>query len=534
MLDRDLVLPHLIAKRAQEAPDALLLGDMSGRRLSYREAHERILTWASALQRLGAGRGANVVTMMPTAPESHICWMAISWLGATEVPINTAYRGRILSYVVNNSNAEVMVVAEQYLEEVLRVGAELNGLKTLVVWDATKDWSSQASIRIVGPEAFLSGCRPAEGLKGPEYYDIACIIYTSGTTGPSKGVLVPWAQLYRYSVPDPGAYDGWVEPGETSTTLSFLPTFHMGGKQSFYGSAEGGRLLIMRQGFSVSTYWDEVRAYNLKVIGSFGPVMAMLLAQPPRPDDKDNPARIVGMAPVIPQVFEFMERFGLEGFTTAYGMTEIGAPINAGVNPPNIETCGRARPGYQLRVVDEHDEDVGPGKLGELVVRADQPWLVTPGYYNMPDKTAEAWRNGWFHTGDGFTYDEDGWFYFKDRIKDAIRRRGENISSFEVEQYVNEHPAVEDCAAVAVASELTEDEVKVVVVVKAGASLTPEDLIRFLIPRMPRFMVPRFVQFVAGLPKTEASFRTKKVELRNAPMSDDVWDRAAAGIEIPR
>jgi crotonobetaine/carnitine-CoA ligase len=533
MLQRDLILPHLIAKRAEEAPDREFLGILDGPVMTRRQTHERILTWADGLRRLGVKPGQNVVTMLPAIPEAHVVWLAVAWLGAVEAPINTAYKGRILSYVINNSGADTMVVSERYLPNILAVAPELEQLKTIVVWDGAAD-EAISSLKIVAGEAFLRGCGPATDLKGPEHYDIACMIYTSGTTGPSKGVLVPWAQLYRYSVPDPGVFDEWLAPpAQNATALTFLPTYHIGGKSPIYGAAAGERRLLMRQGFSASSYWDEVRKYNLQIIGSFGPVMAMLLAQPPRADDKDNPARIVGMSPVIPQVSEFMERFGIEGFTTAYGMTEIGAPINSGVNPPNIETCGRARPGYQLRVVNEHDEDVGPGKLGELIVRADEPWLITPGYFNMPEKTAEAWRNGWFHTGDGFTYDEDGWFYFKDRIKDAIRRRGENISSFEVEQYVQEHESVEDCAAVAAPSELTEDEVKIVVVRKSGCALTEEELVRFLIPRMPRFMVPRFVQFVEALPKTDASFRTKKAELRNAELGPDVWDRVKAGVEIP-
>jgi crotonobetaine/carnitine-CoA ligase len=182
-------------------------------------------------------------------------------------------------------------------------------------------------------------------------------------------------------------------------------------------------------------------------------------------------------------------------------------------------------PGYEVRIVDEHDQPVLPGHVGELVVRASEPWVINQGYDGMPEATAAAWRNGWFHTGDGFRADDDGGYYFVDRIKDTIRRRGENISSFEVEACVLAHPDVAECAAIAVPSEFTEDDVKVCVVVRNGMTLTPEQLVDFLAPRMPDFMVPRYVEVVEALPKTEATMRTRKIELRTNPITDHTWDR---------
>jgi crotonobetaine/carnitine-CoA ligase len=258
---------------------------------------------------------------------------------------------------------------------------------------------------------------------------------------------------------------------------------------------------------------------------------------PPSPDDADNDVRSMAMGPVIPEVEEFKQRFGVESHTTAFGMTEAGIPIVAGWNPPNTKTCGRprpGRPGYEVRVVDENDEPVPVGEVGELIVRCSEPWCMNIGYWKMPEATAAAWRNGWYHTGDAFKVDDDGWMYFVDRIKDAIRRRGENISSFEVEAHVNEHPSVQESAAIGVPSELGEHDVKIHVVVKPGEDLSPEILIEFLAPRMPRFMVPRYVEIVAELPKTEATFRTQKVKLRERAFTDATWDRERAGIELPR
>ena len=196
--------------------------------------------------------------------------------------------------------------------------------------------------------------------------------------------------------------------------------------------------------------------------------------------------------------------------------------------------CATGPPGFEVKLVDDADEDVGPGRFGELVVRTADPWIITSGYFHMPDKTAAAWRNGWFHTGDGFTRDAAGNFFFVDRIKDAIRRRGENISSFEVESAVNEHPAVAESAVIGVPSELSEDEVKVIVVLHPDSVLGPEELIAFLATRMPRFMIPRYVEFVDALVKTDSTQRTQKFALRENALNDQTWDREKSGIQLPR
>jgi crotonobetaine/carnitine-CoA ligase len=251
---------------------------------------------------------------------------------------------------------------------------------------------------------------------------------------------------------------------------------------------------------------------------------------PPEPTDADTPLENVFMGPLIPQVEEFKARFGVR-VGTGFGMSEVGVPLGSdGFDLANGTSCGRVRQGpphYEVRIVDEHDEPVPVGTVGELVVRSGDPWVITPGYFNQPARTAEAWRNGWFHTGDAFRCDEDGNYYFVDRIKDAIRRRGENISSFEVEALVNQHPDVQECAAVAVPSELGEDEIKVVVVAAGDGSVDPAELLAFLEPRMPKFMLPRYVEVIAGLPKTDATFRTRKVELRDAGVTATTWDREA-------
>ena len=203
------------------------------------------------------------------------------------------------------------------------------------------------------------------------------------------------------------------------------------------------------------------------------------------------------------------------------------------MNSTVLHAAGRPRAGVEARVVDENDCEVPVGEVGELVLRADCPWTMTHGYYKNPEATAKSWRNGWFHTGDGFRMDAEGNFYFVDRIKDAIRRRGENISSYEVETEVLAHPDVAECAVVAVRSDVSEDEVLAVVAPVAGRTLKPEDLIHFLLPRMAHFMVPRYVRIVDELPRTPTA-KVRKIELREAGVTPDVWDREAAGIRVRR
>jgi crotonobetaine/carnitine-CoA ligase len=238
------------------------------------------------------------------------------------------------------------------------------------------------------------------------------------------------------------------------------------------------------------------------------------------------------MVPLCEDAAAFSRRFGCDIYTV-FNMTEVSTPILSGKNPSPLGTCGTPRPGVEVRIVDENDCEVAPGTVGELIVRTDAPWTMNHGYFRNPEATARAWRNGWFHTGDAFRADADGHYFFVDRIKDAIRRRGENISSFEVETEVCAHPAVKEAAAVAVPSEHAEDEVLVAVSLVEGASLDPAELIRFLLPRMAHFMVPRYVRVVPELPKTPTQ-KVQKHLVRSEGVTADTWDRVAAGIEVKR
>ena len=340
----------------------------------------------------------------------------------------------------------------------------------------------------------------------------------------SKGVLVSWASAYQMG--------SWVPPEtllEGEGLYSAFQPFHIAGKSVNISCFVRGGRLVLRDKFSATNFLDDVRKFDCRAACVVGPMTAILHAQPRKPDDAENPLRSVLLGPMIPEMADFEERFGVQ-VATCYGMTEVGAPVNTTFDHGPWQTCGRARTDYpwtELRLVDEFDEEVPVGQTGELIVRCAEPWALNAGYYNMPDKTAEAWRNGWFHTGDAFRCDADGNYYFVDRMKDAIRRRGENISSFEVENAVLEHPDVVDCSAIGVPAQYGEDEVMVIVVARDRAAFDPGALVAWLAERMPRFMVPRYIDVVDDLPRNETSMRVKKMELRELGVTPTTWDSEA-------
>lgn len=510
--------PMLIAQRAVEQPDGLFIQHVDGRRITFGDFQKDVMRWASALRALGIARGDNVLSMQPNCPEAYHSWLGLCWLGAVEVSLNTTYRGRMLHYTADWSDAKVMIVLERYLEQLVEVAGELPKLETVVVPDATRPVTGLPQ-RVVTSEELFDGITEDGELTPPQPWDISAIIWTSGTTGPSKGVMVPWGSLVSSEA------DRFFDRG--GATYHFWSPFHMGGKSQLYSAMLADVTPVMREAFSVSQFWDDVRQFGITHCMCTESMARMLQSAPPRDDDADNPLRVITPYPVFPDVRDFMNRFGIEVCNTGYGMTELGQLFLFDEDfPPSMESCGRLRDCLEVRIVDSHDYPVPVGEVGELIVRGRDPWTLNSGYYRMPEETLKAWTNGWFHTGDAFRCDENGFYYFIDRIKDAIRRRGENISSFDVESYVNEHPDVLECAAIAVPSELGEDEVKVVAVKAAGSALTASALVEWLSDRMPKFMIPRYVEFTDDLPKTP-TLKVQKAKLRETALNERTWDREA-------
>jgi crotonobetaine/carnitine-CoA ligase len=295
--------------------------------------------------------------------------------------------------------------------------------------------------------------------------------------------------------------------------------------------------MVLSPRFSVGSFWDEVRRHGVTTFVAVGGICHMLYSMPEREDDAENTIRAVYAVPAPAEIYDaFEERFGCK-LVEAYGATETNLVVYTDLDESPKGSCGRLNSEYfELRIADAHDDEVPTGTPGEILVRSRKPYLMMSGYHGLPEKTVEANRNLWFHTGDQAYRDEDGHVYFIDRVKDAIRRRGENISSFEVERLVTGHPAVSETAAIGVPSPLGEEDVKVVVVLKPEASLGHEELLRYCAEHMPYFMVPRYIEFADALPRTPTE-KVKKYELRQEGargVTESTWDREEQGLRVKR
>ncbi|GMU78547.1 MAG: acyl-CoA synthetase [Acidimicrobiia bacterium] len=523
MLARENLLPNAVARWASTTPDTVALELVGGPRLTYAELHDAGLRWAGALLRVGVERGHHVATMVSPELTAHFAMLGVGWVGAVEVPLNTAYRGQTLHHALHLTDATTVVCSAEFVERIAEVAGDLPKLETVVVVDGTAPRGAFPG-RVVDGTAFLDGVAPATGLPGPEYHHISTLLLTSGTTGPSKAVVLPWAGVFQMWswVPDDALL-----PGEG--LFIAMPLFHNSGRSGFNSCMARGGRYVTRAKFSGTSFWDDVRATDCRVGALVGPMTHLLYAAPPRADDADNPLRAVVIGPMIPEMADFERRFGVR-VATCYGQTEIGAPLATGWDHGPWAGCGKPRTDYpwtECALVNELDEPVAPGEVGELVVRTREPWALNAGYYNMPEATAEAWRNGWFHTGDAFRCDEDGWYYFVDRMRDTIRRRGENISSFEVENAVLEFPGVVECAAVGIRTPLGDDEVMAAVIVGDADAFDPAALVGFLETRIATFMVPRYVEAMDDFPRNATTGRVRKHELRARGVTTTTWDRLA-------
>jgi crotonobetaine/carnitine-CoA ligase len=356
---------------------------------------------------------------------------------------------------------------------------------------------------------------PADVLPG----ETLAILYTSGTTGPAKGVTCPHAQYYWWGV-NTARILGVRADDVLGTTL---PLFHINALNTLAQASLTGCRAAFETRFSASDFWRAMAASEATVVYLLGAMVPILLAQPARPAERAHRVRI-GLGPGVPAAAAdaFRARTGivlLEG----YGSTETNFVIATAADSPRTGVMGRLQPGFQARVVDEHDVELPPGAAGELVLRADEPFAFATGYFGMPDATIGAWRNLWFHTGDRVVREGDDTFRFVDRIKDAIRRRGENVSSYEVEQVLLSHPDVGAAAVYPVRSELAEDEVMAALVPQPGRSLHPAELARFCAARLPHFAVPRYIDVVSDLPRTENG-KIQKYKLRERGVTASAWD----------
>ncbi len=477
---------------------------------------------AAGLQALGVKQDDYVLSWLPNSPLAVLVWLALNWLGAVYVPINTAYKGRLLQHVVRNSGARLMIADGRLLERLVDIDAPLlqqvlvNGperpaLRGVQLLDATLLHNGTATLR--------------EPPRKVQPWDTQCVIFTSGTTGPSKGVLCSYKHTYTAA-----CEFRHVGPGDTN--LVALPLFHIGGILGVnFALIHGGTAAFVER-FRTDAFWETVKRMEVTSVGLLGTMVQFLMQQPAHADERRHGVKNAVIAPFTDDALAFGKRFGI-AVHTEFNMTELSVPLWAGPNPTIVGTCGKPRAGVELRLVDAFDSEVPQGEIGELMLRCAEPWTLSHGYLNEPEATACTWRNGWFHTGDLFRRDTNDNYFFVDRAKDMMRRRGENISSFEVEAELRAFPGVKAAAAVAAPGDGGEDEVLAVLAPQPGSVIDPVALLAFLEPRMAPFMLPRYVRVIAELPLTP----TQKIEkhvLRAQGVTPDTWDRMTAGVKTQR
>lgn len=486
---------------------------------------------ARGLASAGVRRGDKVVILMPNSIEFVLAWFAINKLGAVQVPLNTAYMGSFLEHQVNVCDAATVVVSMRHAENLLRSLPKLDKVKRLVfVADGGAPYELPELAGELSTHRFEALFEADDTNLGihVEPSEIGAVLFTSGTTGLSKGVLMPHAHFYLFS--ELMAQLVQLKPDDVYAT--WFPLFH--GNAQFCTLAPcliAGARCVLWEKFSASQWSERLARSGATIVNSIGATMDFLLAQPPTAWDREHRLRVLFASPSPSQatLAAFKKRFGEVEFRMTFGQTEANMPI---MTPPGVKVpeyaCGVAvDQWFELRLVDpETDIEVPEGAVGEMVVRPRHPWTINAGYINMPQQTLSAWRNLWFHTGDGLRRDRDGWYYFVDRIKDSIRRRGENISSFEVEAPIAEHPAVKAVAVIPVPADggaASEDEVKACIVLKQGADATYEELLEWCKSRIPTFAVPRYIEIMSELPMTPTE-RIQKNKLKAAGINPQTWD----------
>jgi crotonobetaine/carnitine-CoA ligase len=497
-------LPALLELQADSHGDRPIVR-ADGVDLTVAELRDRVARRAGCLASAGIEPGDAVASLSENRLELVELWLACAWLGALYVPVNTALRGGQLAHVLHDAGVRLLVAEPELLPVLEPVRAELPALGQVWRIDDYLDYGAPLP--------------PVEAAPG----DACTVLYTSGTTGPSKGVLCPNAQWYWWGVATSEVLG--VRAGDVLYTC--LPLFHTNALNTFVQALVAGAVFAPGPRFSASQLWRRLAESQATVTYLLGAMIHILSSREPDPFEREHRVRIA-LAPATPSALcePFRERFGIE-LVDGWGSTEANVVLaTTPVAPPG--SMGSVVRGFEARVVDEHDEPVPAGAPGELVVRSDEPYAFANGYLGLPDKTLESWRNLWLHTGDRVVRDEAGWFWFVDRMKDSIRRRGENVSSYEVEAVLAAHPDVAAAAVVPTPSELGEDEVLAFVVLREGATLDPVELVRFCEPRLAYFAIPRFVELVDELPLT-ANGKIEKFRLRERGVSERTWDREAAG-----
>ncbi|MET0816088.1 MAG: AMP-binding protein [Solirubrobacteraceae bacterium] len=490
---------------------------------TFAEADAEATRLAHGLARLGVRPATQVATLLPNCLEAALLPFAVARRGAVLAPVNTAFRGGVLAHVLDLSRAELLVMDDSLADALAAVAPELTHLRRVVVrGDAGTVRAALPGLEVVPLEVLRDA--PAAPPAPPNAEDdLAMLLFTSGTTGRSKGCML----THRYGPRQAQLMIEHYGLRADDVLYSPFPLFHLDALVlTVLAALELGATAAIGARFSVSRFWDEIRASGATVFDFMGATLTLLHKAPPQPDDGDNTVRLAWGVPVPAWAPAFEARFGLR-VAELYGSTDVGVPVYQPLDAPRVPgSCGRPIAAYDVRLAGDDGAEVAAGVPGEILVRPREPGLANAGYFGMPEATAAAWRDGWFHTGDLATRDAGGNLFFAGRRKEVIRRRGENISALEVEEVVLDHPDVLDAAAYGVPSELSEEEVMVAVVPRPGRSVDPADLVRHCAGRMAAYMTPRYVDVVDALPVTPTE-KVEKYRLIERGVTPTTWDRDA-------
>ncbi len=523
---------QLLTRRLESDPDGEYL-DVCGTKLSAAEVASSSARLANALRQLGVEPGDRVATLIENSAEATLAWWGAVRSGAIAVPINTAYKGEYLRHQLADSGARVLVVEAALVDRAAAVAAQVDTLDHVVVIDehdhelvgaTTHRWTDLLG---ASDELATIDVRPS---------DLATFIYTGGTTGPSKGCML--SHNYHEALTRQIGIC-WGRSAD-DVVWTPLPLFHFNAiTTAVLGPLVwGGRAAIYNR-FSVSNFWPEMNRVGATVTSTLGTMAYLLAHDVDRPEmpqsgapEANTTLRLIGAAPMPVEVDDVIRsRFGVTTFSGAYGVTEASL---ISWQPPGV----RNRPNaagvvndkyFDVRIFDDNDNEVAPDTEGEIVIRPKRPEVMFAGYWGRPEATVETSRNWWYHTGDIGRVDADRYLYFIDRKADYLRRRGENISSFEVERVLMGHGALADVAVHAVLSDLTEDDLKITATRAQGSSLTEDELFRWCIDELPYFALPRYIEFRAELPRSPVG-RVLKRELRDEGVTPETWDADESGI----
>ena len=524
------VLPKVLKDQASLIPNKDFLQFSYDKALTFSEVNKLANQIANSLNKLGIHKTDKVSVYMPNSLEICLAWFGILKNGSVMVPINTAYVMDFLQYIIESSDSKIIIIAEEYLERLANIQDRIPNIEKVIVWTRNNKDSFESNgyskTQLISWNDFVSKGSDNEPEVEITHMDHARLMYTSGTTGKSKGVVRPCAADYSSAQ----NYSSIMDLTSDDTVFTCLPLFHSNAMvMGVYPAMISGCKVIVEEKYSASKFWKWMKDFEVTKFNLVGVMSYFMWNAPVVPEEKQHKVKLVLGSPAPHDIIEeFMERFNIL-FTEGYGLTEVGQCTFTRPNEPfRVGSCGKESPGYEIKIVNpDTDEELPRNTPGELVLRPRIPNICLHYYYKMPEKTVSDFRNLWFHTGDLCRMDEDGYIFFMDRVKDYIRRRGENISSFEVENLISTHPSIEESAAIAVKLDEqgrhSEDELMIVIVLKENMTLDPKDLIEFLKPIMPKFMIPRFVRFRDSLPKTPTN-RVQKVKLRDEGVTKDTWD----------